>query len=571
MMSVSSLQDDETALLRGQYDHVPDNKSKAIRVFILLSHRYGGRLLPTIIGDTVFDSLYHVIHHNHIQNVDENERLLLNKWYKLDENPFKSVYILQPVRNEDEQYGQKQWKYDEKRIISMMRKAADICLKNATINQKERDEFFISVTAKEIYQAIENNRNKVANRILCFIREITDIDHHLHEHDASKYVDMCDGEIDIEAVDYLNELKTTIKTALPPENIKICMIRWSNLKSRETYLQQFSEDFYLMVKNQIDKCVKTQPQLMKLLDDSLQYEILEHAIQCKSLTSRFFGRLDILEKIEEYMRLSDENRPCILHGRSGYGKSSIMAKVATEATKWYLNPSSVSVIIRFLGSTPASSDICKPLLNITQQISKLYNIDKNENIEIKNGNAIELKNQLETVLKLIPNEQNLIILLDSIDQLQKTDFDCLWLPLNYPKNVKCIILTMPEESGINLLGILKKLLIENYEHLFVEVDEFDKENGLNAFKSWLNIDKRKLTDNQKISVEKIFSKENYDGSPLFLSLIYDLVSNWHSYDTEIDQEFENIQNTEEAIKYVYNQLSIKHGKILFEKAISYIQ
>jgi DNA replication protein DnaC len=71
--------------------------------------------------------------------------------------------------------------------------------------------------------------------------------------------------------------------------------------------------------------------------------------------------------LEEFIKNDRENRPCIVYGASGCGKTSVLAKVATEvcihhisilflftinenlqALKWW-SDRSVSVILRFLG------------------------------------------------------------------------------------------------------------------------------------------------------------------------------------------------------------------------------
>jgi Cdc6-like AAA superfamily ATPase len=77
----------------------------------------------------------------------------------------------------------------------------------------------------------------------------------------------------------------------------------------------------------------------------LQHEILEHAIQCKTYVEKFHGRTDVLNKVkkivfekksiffyqlEEYIKNEKENRPCIVYGASGCGKTSVLAKAATE-------------------------------------------------------------------------------------------------------------------------------------------------------------------------------------------------------------------------------------------------
>jgi len=93
-----------------------------------------------------------------------------------------------------------------------------------------------------------------------------------------------------------------------------------------------------------------------------------------------------------------------------------------------------------LGATPSSSDIRRPLISIVEQICTVYYLDKPLNFD-------NIKENLENILMNIPKDEHLILLFDSIDQLEIVDLKKLsiWLPTKFPSsNVKCIISTIPE-------------------------------------------------------------------------------------------------------------------------------
>jgi len=73
-----------------------------------------------------------------ILTVDDNT--LIDKAYILDENPFEPVYVLRPIDSEKRQ----EWQIIEKDLSTLFRRVSNICLKNKTITQKERNEFHIS-------------------------------------------------------------------------------------------------------------------------------------------------------------------------------------------------------------------------------------------------------------------------------------------------------------------------------------------------------------------------------------------------------------------------------------------
>jgi len=55
-------------------------------------------------------------------------------------------------------------------------------------------------------------------------------------------------------------------------------------------------------------------------------EILQHLKTCRSRSEQFRGREDTLKRIHEYLLGSGE-KPMVLHGESGSGKTSVVAKV----------------------------------------------------------------------------------------------------------------------------------------------------------------------------------------------------------------------------------------------------
>lgn len=87
-----------------------------------------------------------------------------------------------------------------------------------------------------------------------------------------------------------------------------------------------------------------------------------------SIMQIFYGREDILENIKYHM-LGDSEKPLVLYGEGGCGKTSLLAKSAgLSSTVWLINKKPIS-IIRFLGTTPDSSALTPTLISICQQVS----------------------------------------------------------------------------------------------------------------------------------------------------------------------------------------------------------
>ncbi|CAF3603595.1 unnamed protein product [Rotaria sordida] len=330
---------------------------------------------------------------------------------------------------------------------------------NVPDNKSNSVRVFISstftVTAKEIYQALNNNKNQ-PQRIVAFFREIEDIDH-FDSKLKVKFSDTNDehGEL------VLTDLKTFIETELGPNNIFTYRIKWTDESSRMKYLADFKDDFYNAIKNQIDYHMK-----QTRTKDSLYDEVVEHAIQCRMLNERYFPRDNIL----------------------------------TQASTWFPKSNSVSIILRFLGTTPLSSDIRQPLISMMKQICAIYDIEPSS---ISESTKIEeLKKTFEQILTRIPTDETLVLLFDSIDQLQIENYDCSkWLPISYPQNIKCILSTIPMISDerkdppekYEILDGLKSLLADVP---MIEITVFDEDLAENVFQSWLKRDRRCLTSLQ---------------------------------------------------------------------------
>ena len=242
-----------------------------------------------------------------------------------------------------------------------------------------------------------------------------------------------------------------------------------------------------------------------------------------------------------------------------------------QIPNWYPESDRVSVIVRFLGATPSSSDIRRPLISIIEQICHIYHWNIPSNFD----NVTKI---LENILLRIPKDEQLVLLLDSIDQLQVNDLTDLskWLPMNFDNlsNVKCIYSTISDiEIGMERQQIHIHQQFETIyrNHLLeIEVKSFDEHTAEQVLHSWLKQDRRCLTSIQHEWLKPKLTRQHHI-DPLFLSLLYDQTLTWHSYDQTLDKAFLSIESPGDAIEYLYNQLGSKHGQLLFHRAMHYLQ
>ncbi|CAF4666770.1 unnamed protein product [Rotaria socialis] len=538
--------------------------SLATNCVILLSHRYGGRMLPVRIREHLFNELQTFI-------FDEEDKSLLNTAYRLDTNQtylsneqsMEYSYVLLPVNPE----AKTQWKKDEKRLQEVLRYASARCFENKKISENERNEFHISTTAKEIYRALQNNEHR-QQRMVVFLREIEDIacvEPDLKSKFTDEKFNSTEGS-NVEAQKFLAELKTYIKSKLSEDNIFTYKVHWKDESSKREYLNEFLARFYQVIKDQIDYHIKRSQS-----KDALYTEALEHAIRCKMFNKNYSPREDIMQQIKDFVLSNTSGAPCILHGDSGTGKSSIMAQIPVEVPNWFRteNNTSISVVIRFLGTTSFTSDIRRPLVSIIQQICTIYGFQKP--IIHESNTLQDIKADLEKILEQIPTKEKLILLFDSIDQLRVEDYDCsMWLPVNYPNNVKCIVSTIPnpDMDKRNILEGLKSLCSNA---TIIEVTKLDENLAQQVIEKWLQRDNRSLTQIQRKWLLSKLEPTWNEPTPLYLSLLYDISLGWHSFDDDRLTNLRRIGYTRDAIDQLYDQLSKKHGEVIFRRAITYVQ
>jgi hypothetical protein len=62
-------------------------------------------------------------------------------------------------------------------------------------------------------------------------------------------------------------------------------------------------------------------------DENLLQEMLDHAYLCVKCVKKFYGREEMIGKIEAYI-LSENSKPFFIYGESGSGKTSLIAITA---------------------------------------------------------------------------------------------------------------------------------------------------------------------------------------------------------------------------------------------------
>ena len=349
------------------------------------------------------------------------------------------------------------------------------------------DNCFNPVTEEEILQGTCANE-KISHGLgkdsaLCYIRILEGItDSDLPADQLSGYIDLVDngtGQLDDVAQKLRSELiDQRVYVQLQDNNIKKYRIPWydgiveSKISNRYLeYLKDFEADFESDVTRQIEihadrDCEATYGGKGM---HGLYTEVLHHAMFTRKKCEVFCGRDELLAQVRQY--ISGKNQPCsalplIVHGESGYGKTAFMAKIALSVPEWLRDSGRVVTVIRFMGTSPESTNIQGVLKSLIIQLCYVYKLElpKDESLEKIGDLCREFSNTLNLVSKS-EHRKVLVIILDAADQLlsRYSAHKMSWLPRRLPPNVYMVIsmLTDRYDSKKNL----KKFPIFNIQYL----------------------------------------------------------------------------------------------------------
>ena len=211
-------------------------------------------------------------------------------------------------------------------------------------------------------------------------------------------------------------------------------------------------------------------------------------------------------------------------------------------------------------------------------MSRIYNykIDIKESFS-KIQSRIKLNGFFRTFLTEIfthnPHKK-LVIILDSIDQLQVSDRGLDWIVFNFPKNVRMIYSTIPVIGNNLILKRFMEFEADAYKHEMqtptntMEINGMDDKLSLEILEDWLKNRQRSVSDAQWDVVKKML-KNNSLIFPLYVKLVFDVIVKWASFDTPAIK-FSSALTIDSLIQYIFVCFEKDHGKLLFSRSIIYM-
>jgi hypothetical protein len=229
------------------------------------------------------------------------------------------------------------------------------------------------------------------------------------------------------------------------------------------------------------------------------------------------------------------------------------------------DPDNYTVILRFFGTTPNSSNMTNVFISLINQLAKIFDLNLTEELRSNEKSLKEyLLNLLLTIHEKYPNRK-IVFVLDSIDQLHPSNYSLGWFPYELPPNTKIIFSTLPNHGEI--LANLKKEQNLLEEANFVKIESLNSDLAKTIIQDWLKKSQRALSEQQWTVLDKVFASNTL--YPLYVKLLFDIVSKWPSF-YEPEKEFIDAKTIDKCIMYLFLILEKTHGKLLFSRSIIYM-
>lgn len=551
---------------------------------IMMGDRYGTVILPYAIEQEEFETIQNKV-------TDTKDLELLNTWYELDENQIPASYTLQERKNSDNSHdGQdytdrKNWKPINEKLLEILQ----IAVKNSNLNNEQKKKYFASATEAEIIEGIfkylhktdfqnkylEEITNKDVEKIdsenvYAYIRNIKSLDN-----DGLKE-NLIDIDLtNVELIKGNKNKKGELQKALDKDNIFSVDADLTNVARDEydklTYFykelndtkESFVSEMTKYLKRSIDKHIElikktnyTQEQLDKFEQERFKSDKLKDFLEG--------SRTNALKAIDEYLK-NDNNQALVVYGKSGLGKSSLIAKAIDETIK---EKGKDKVVYRFVGATSNTTTSPQLLISILKEFGieeEIRTVKDEATGQEKLEPLEEFYDRINEHFRSITQEK--VIYIDAVDQLTTED-EFIWLPLQLPSNLKIIISALEDKKYEEDSKYLEKIKTKTSNLYELELFTSAKELVDKILKRY----DRKITDDQMKYLLNIYRDIN---TPLYLSVAAQEMRHWKSEDKTIDKDpkGQKLASTQQDIikEYIENLTKFyHHDEELVKKVFSYL-
>lgn len=390
---------------------------------LFLSSTLGDPLLPLTIESQDFVSALQTV----AESSPAADRAILEKWYTLDDKSQPACYRLN-AKNSSNLSSEE----SEKELLTLLKILIDI------FSKELRDSYLTTVVEQEINNTVLINQ-ELSKRCIWVQNSV-----------APLKVTENSSSVEAEMIRRLSNIQNDLKSHLAEKHI--IRIPANSATQQDQFASLLDSCLSSVIDSVIDEHTSKYsiPMCTYGVDRRLLAE-LEEVNRHSRVLNENCANFSITDRVKEYLT-SKRRKPLVIYGKTGAGKSALVAKISHNVHSWM--PES-QLVLRYANLTTLSSDVTSLLGSITEQLSVLVKGVPTRCIHTVESYSEALKQLIEA------SKQQVTILIDSVDSLRDLDADLGWLPLELLDNVKLILTVTSNCTDITQLsdqdGVLKRL------------------------------------------------------------------------------------------------------------------
>jgi len=495
-------------------------------LLILLGDRYGSRLLPDEIDASTFERIAQYIG----TCSGPRAEATIRRYYPLDKNSLKPIHRLN--FEETPSANNRKLKALVKKIRALLDAGAE-CLP-AELQQQLN----ASATEREIEEGLRLSVD--AKQAFCIIRTLSGPGKR-----KQPWIDVEEGKIDRDSARSASCLKRQVRARLGKRAIGLqAKLNRGSLDS--SYRKRFKRTVFKHLSDDI------RSQILAWKDETaLDREIAAHQRFAEARSQDFTGRRESREQIANYLGQS-QRQPLVINGKSGMGKSALVAVAVRDFLK---TQPKARVVQRFIGATPRSSNGDSFLSDLFSELQK-YTGSKAKDVVPNSRRLVSKLNQL-----ISRSRGPLVLVIDALNQIPEGDLarDLRWLPTELPENVWLIVSAV---IGSFAMKQLERMYPDRTEILLGELTE---DEGARLLNRWLARSKRRLQPSQSAEILRAFAECK---SPLYLRVVANQAARIRS----TDPIYRPGKTVDAVIGWFLDRLCLgrNHGRQFVEHSLAYI-
>ncbi|XP_066270990.1 telomerase protein component 1-like [Branchiostoma lanceolatum] len=317
------------------------------------------------------------------------------------------------------------------------------------------------------------------------------------------------------------------------------------------------EEFGMRVLNNLWNAVVREFPLEESTDESTD-ETSRHKSFCLEEGERFVGREKLLKQCAAEISLC-KNGTLVLVGKSGSGKTSLLARLAGEYAESDSCSADACIMLHFVGATPSSTDIVATLTRLCQEMKKTFFLACEVPVSYKN-----LLNQFADILKAageVPDTP-VVIFMDGLDQMDDSHQakSMEWLPRVMPPNVR-FVFTVTEHMDVHRL-------LSRRDATFIDIGSLDGRDKADMVRQSLAMHRKALDETPFNNQMKLLIGKRESHNPLFLALACEELRVFGVFE-KVSQRLRNMaQTVTKLLQEILQRLETDHGRDLVSMAMS---